>query len=200
MKFRLLSACFCLIVIVANLISAHMVPLPWSGISVPAGLFIYPLTFLLSDLVTELFGVKLAKRMLYLSLSLNALSLIVIETLLFFSHASTHLELGALRIFASLVAYFVSQMVDIQLYAWIKSLTGERFLWLRNNASTCASQLVDTILIDLIYLYGGLGMPWEQVLPIMLFSYLYKAFFSVTSTPLFYLCVFWFKRPKTLPY
>lgn len=192
--YQILTASFCLIVIISNIISVQMVPLPYAGFSIPAGLFIYPLTFLLSDLVTERFGAKPAKQMVYLALAINVLSLGVIEALLLLLAKSEALHallgLSGLRIFASLFAYFVSQIVDIQLYAWIKRWTNGRFLWLRNNGSTCTSQVVDTLLIDIIYLYWGLGMSMEQVMPIMLFSYAYKAFFSVATTPLFYLCVF----------
>ena len=99
------------------------------------------------------------------------------------------LGLSGLRIFSSLASFLAAQIVDIQLYAIIKRLTGPKWLWLRNNGSTLASQLVDTIMIDIIYLYWGLGMSFTEVMPIMLFSYFYKAFFSIATTPLFYFLV-----------
>ena len=100
------------------------------------------------------------------------------------------LGLSGLRIFSSLTAYTIAQLADIQLYALIKKWTGPRFLWLRNNGSTCISQMIDTVVVDIIFLYWGLNMGMEQVLPIMIFSYAYKALFSVAATPLFYFCVF----------
>jgi queuosine precursor transporter len=72
-------------------------------------------------------------------------------------------------------------------------LTGPGFLWLRNNGATCASQLIDTVLIDLIYLYWGLEMGLSEVIPIMAVSFCYKALFSILNTPLFYGAVFLMK-------
>jgi uncharacterized integral membrane protein (TIGR00697 family) len=155
---------------------------------------------LLSDLVTEFFGARKAKLMVYIALGMNLLSLGIIQLALLLPEGDTEqaafqavLGLSGWRIFSSLTAYLISQIVDIQLYAWIKNLTGIRFLWLRNNGSTCVSQLLDTLIIDILYLYLALGMGLTQVFPIMLVSYAYKAFFSIANTPIFYLCVYLIK-------
>lgn len=153
---------------------------------------------MLSDLVTEIFGAKKAKLMVYIALAMSLLSFGMIQVALIFPGSSideqiafqTVLGLSGLRIFSSLISYVTSQLVDIQLYALIKRWTGPNFLWVRNNGSTCASQIVDTAMIDLIFLWWGLGMPMVEVMPIMLFSYAYKAIFSVACTPLFYFLVF----------
>lgn len=202
--YQIVSAAFCVIVVVSNIISAKMVTLTFffgDSFNVPAGLITYPLTFLLSDLVTEVFGAKKAKLMVYIAFTMSLLSYAIIQAALFLPPHSGYndafgeiLGTSTLRIFSSLTAYLVSQVVDIQVYAWIKSLTGVRLLWLRNNASTCISQLVDTLLIDLIFLYWGLGMAMGDVIPIILFSFAYKACFSVANTPLFYLCLFLVKK------
>jgi uncharacterized integral membrane protein (TIGR00697 family) len=184
----------------SNLISAKMIKLPYFELILPAGLITYPFTFLLSDLVTEFFGARKAKLMVYIALGMNLLSLGIIQLALLLPEGDTEqaafqavLGLSGWRIFSSLTAYLISQIVDIQLYAWIKNLTGIRFLWLRNNGSTCVSQLLDTLIIDILYLYLALGMGLTQVFPIMLVSYAYKAFFSIANTPIFYLCVYLIK-------
>ena len=158
-----------------------MVILPFLAISIPAGLVTYPLTFLLSDLVTEIYGAKMAKMMVYIALGMNLLSFGIIQLGILLPTAGIEeqkafdgvLGLSGLRIFSSLISYLTSQLVDIKLYAAIKRWTGSKFLWLRNNASTCISQLVDTVMIDLIFLWWGLGMNMVEILPIMIFSYLY---------------------------
>ena len=172
--------------------------LPWLHFSIPAGLITYPLTFLLTDLVTEVFGAKKARLMIYIALGMNLLSLGMIQLSLSLPTREAAeqtafeavLGLSGIRILSSLISYAIAQLVDVQLYALIKRWTGPKWLWLRNNGSTCASQLVDTILIDLLFLWWGLGMSMAEVFPIMMFSYLYKAFFSFACTPLFYLLVF----------
>lgn len=196
--FSVISTSFCVIVILSNVFSTKMVVLPWIKLCVPTGLMIYPLTFLISDLVTEIFGAKRARLMIYMAIGMNLLSLGIIQIVLHLAAKmaeeqlvfQTVLSFCSIRFFSSLTAYAVSQVVDVQLYAAIKRWTGSKWLWLRNNGSTAISQLIDTIIIDLLFLWWGLGMSITDVFPVMLFSYLYKAIFSFVCTPLFYLLVF----------
>lgn len=196
--YQTICSSFSVIVVISNILSAKMIMLPLFLLNVPAGLIIYPITFLLSDLVTEIFGAKKAKQMVYIALAMSLLSFAVIQMGLILpgtdleEHKAFQAILGltGLRVFSSLISYLTSQVVDIQLYAAIKQWTGSKFLWLRNNGSTCVSQIVDTVMIDLIFLWWGLGMTMAEVFPIMVFSYLYKACFSIACTPLFYILVF----------
>lgn len=197
--YQIICAAFCVIVVISNIISAKMVQVPFlDNFSIPVGLITYPLTFLLSDFVTEMYDAKRAKLMVYIALGMNLLGFAIIQAALLLP-AMTEAEgmafkaimgLSGLRIFSSLLSYVVSQVADIQIYAWIKKCTGPRFLWFRNNASTCISQIIDTILIDIVYLWWGLGMEMAHVWPIMLFSFSYKIFFSVANTPVFYLMIY----------
>lgn len=195
MLYQVICTCFCSIALLSNILSAKMVLLPLINLAIPAGLICYPLTFLLSDLVTEIFGAQRAKLMVYIALGVSLFSFCLIELALSLpsiridSFQAT-LELSGLRIFSSLTSYIASQIAGIRLYAAIKRRTGEKWLWLRNNGSMFASQIIDTVMIDLLFLWWGLGMTLTQVAPIMLFSYAYKAFFSAACTPLFYLLVF----------
>jgi hypothetical protein len=182
-----------------------MVVLPFfESMAVPAGLMTYPLTFLLSDLVTEIYGAAKARWMVYLALGMNLLALGILKLALMLPNASLSAEiafqaifgLGGIRIFASLTAYLIAQIADIQIYAWIKKWTGPQFLWLRNNASILISQLIDTILIDLIFLYWGMGMAFQEVFYIMCISYAYKALFSFINTPLLYLSLYSLEKTK----
>ncbi len=191
--YHVISAIFCVVLVVSNIISAKLIELPWFTLSIPAGLVTYPLTFLLSNLVTEIFGKKKARFMVYTALAMNGLSFAIIQVALLLPSQTGEkafqdvLGLSGLRIFASMTAYLGAQLVDIQLFAAIKHWTKDRFLWLRNNGSTWVSQLVDTAIIDLIFLYWGLGMEMAQVMPIMAISFGYKGIISVINTPLLYL-------------
>lgn len=196
-SLRIISAAFCVIIVVSNMISAKMVKLPFlHDFFIPAGLIIYPFTFLLSNLVTEIYGKKQAELMVYIAFGMNVLTFGIIQIALMLPAGTMEeqkafqavMGLGGLRIFSSLAAYMIAQLVEIQLYALLKRWTG--FLWLRNNGSTWVSQMIDTVVIDMIFLFWGLDIGINQVVTIMLFSYLYKALFSVAATPLLYLCVF----------
>lgn len=197
--YQVLSASFCVIVVLSNIISAKLIQVPFmGGFVIPAGLITYPLTFLISDFVTEIYDAQKAKLMVYIALGMNVLGYAIIQATLILPGTSDPeqlmfgavMGLSGLRIFSSLLAYFVSQIADIQLYAWIKKWTGVRYLWLRNNASTCISQILDTLIIDIVYLYWGLAMPFADVWPVMCFSFAYKTFFSVANTPLFYFLIY----------
>lgn len=200
--YQIISATFCVLVVMSNIISTKMIKLPFlDNFSVPAGLLLYPLTFLIADLVTEIYGLQKAKLMVYIGLGMNFLSFCMIQLVLllpssFEGQTAFHSVLGfsGWRILSSLIAYIIAQLVDIQLYSLIKNWTGSRFLWLRNNGSTCLSQIVDTLIVDILYFYWGLAMPFHEVMMIMLFSYTYKTAFSIANTPLFYLSVFIVKK------
>lgn len=170
--YQVISAVFCVIAILSNIISAKMISIPFfHDYSIPAGLITYPITFLLANLVTEFYGKNFAKLMIYIALGMNLLSFGIIQLALILpAQSMTNQEsfqaimgLGGLRFFSSLTAYILAQIVDIKLYSLIKRMTGSRFLWLRNNLSTWTSQIIDTFVIDLIFLYWGLGMGFKQV-------------------------------------
>ncbi len=201
--FQVCCATFCVIVVLSNIISAKMWSVPFfQDFAIPAGLLTYPLTFLISDLVTEIYGAKRAKAMVYIAFAMSILSYVILRVILSLpSNSQAEAEafnlilgLQGWVITASLTAYIAAQLIDIWLYAKIKYWTEGKHLWLRNNGSTWTSQMVDTLLVNTIYLHFGLEMGFSQIVPIMLFSYLYKSFFSVINTPFFYLFVYLFKN------
>ena len=110
--YQWVCASFSVIVVVSNILSAKMVMLPFLALSIPAGLITYPLTFLLSDLVTEIFGAKRAKLMVYIALAMSLLSFCMIQIGLtlptdgFDDQKAFQAVLGlsGLRIFSSLIS------------------------------------------------------------------------------------------------
>lgn len=190
-----LVTCFAVVVIVSNILSAKMLDVPFVGSMIPAGGITYPFSFLISNLMTELFGVKKARYMVYICFAASFLSFLMIGAVLLLPGRQTvenqafHITLGlsALRFFSSMLAYVVSQIADIQVYAFIKKLTGGRRLWMCSNGSTIFSQLIDTLILDILFLYFGLGMRIQEVIGVMAISIGYKTVCSIAMTPLFYL-------------
>ncbi len=193
-----LAIIFCTLVVVSNMITLKLFKAPFfEGFALPAGLITYPLSFIISDLVTEIFGERKAKLMVCLGLAMNFLALILIQFAILlpiydpvnqqiFSNA---FELSTATVLGSMTAYITAQLVDIKIFGWIKKRTKEKHLWLRNNASTLISQFIDSIIVDTIIFYFGFGFSLEYVSQIIFISYAYKAFFSIANTPLFYLAV-----------
>lgn len=184
-----------------------MILLPcFHNFSIPAGLITYPLTFFISDFITEIYGTKKAKEMVHHAFGMSIVAYLIIKIALILpsptlenqSHFEEILGLNGIILVASLTAYITSQTIDIYLYSAIKKWTGPNYLWVRNNGSTLIAQLIDTTIVNLIYLKGGVGMNMTQVFPIMAFSYVYKCTFSIVLTPLFYFLIFLFKNRKVM--
>lgn len=201
-----ISTAFSLLIVLSNIISVKLVRVPYfQEFGIPAGLLTYPLTYLLANLVTEIYGTKEARCMVYMAIVMNLLSFGVIELARILPASQEEqqasftaiLGMSSLRIFCSITATAVAQIADIHLYSFIKRWTGSSYL-LRNNGAACTSLLVDTVILDLLYFYWGLGMEMQAVMPILCISYAYKILFSIANTPLYYLLLFALRRQPSM--
>jgi uncharacterized integral membrane protein (TIGR00697 family) len=93
---------------------------------------------------------------------------------------------GMWIILGSLVAFLVSQIVDVTIFHKIKKITGEKWVWLRATGSTVISQLVDSFVVLFIAFKIGNGWSWQLVLAICLVNYTYKFIMAVVLTPFIY--------------
>ena len=171
--------------------------------SVPAGVVAYPFTFLATDLISELFGRKRAQMLVWVGFGMNIFMLLLMSINHWLPNSAG--VSGGLDLFegvyqfmvgntiASMIAYLIAQSVDVRLYHFWKRLTKGKHLWLRNNASTTVSQLVDsTAIITILYLAGNLDDAIDNagaVIILILNSYLFKFFFALFDTPLMYIGV-----------
>jgi hypothetical protein len=103
--------------------------------------------------------------------------------------STPHILLGA-----SMTAYLVAQLFDVRLYHFWWGITKGRHLWLRNNGSTAISQLVDTIIVNGIFLRWGLHMEWPVIWQIIAQIYVVKLAMAIVDTPLIYLGRFGLRR------
>ncbi len=176
--------------------------------SVPVGVLAYPFTFLATDLISELFGRKKAQLVVWVGFFMNFFMLFLMSVGHWFPNTGG--VSGGIQLFegvyefmvgntiASMIAYLTAQTVDVRLFHFWKNLTGGKHLWLRNNASTMFSQLVDsTAILSILYLAGNLGDNVNSVATLIILivnSYLFKFFFALFDTPLFYLGVRFLKH------
>jgi uncharacterized integral membrane protein (TIGR00697 family) len=180
--------------VVANIVSAKVIDL-W-GMILPAAVIGYPLTYLLTDAISELYGEKRAKQVVYAGFFANVLMLVFVQATIalpaasFWPHQESYASImsSSLRIvIASLLSYFVAQMADVKLFHWIRRKTDGKHFWLRKNGSTAVSQLLDTVIFITIAFYGT--MPTAALLQMIVFQYLVKTAIAVIDTPLSYLLV-----------
>ena len=173
------------------------------------GNVIYGTTFLSTDILSENYGKKEAKKAVYIGFFiLIALTTIMQLTLYFIPHESDFASPSLETIFgfmpriviASLTAYLVSQLHDVWAFNFWRNKFKGRHLWLRNNFSTMTSQLVDNVIFTLIAFVGFFGLfGWEQVFEwsilfqIFFVSYIMKWVVAAIDTPFVYLAK-WFKN------
>lgn len=189
------------------------------GTEVPFIFFIgvlpYPITFLATDLISELYGKKRATIVVWTGLLLNLWVIFILwlggvlppqpeiqpstglpaETAQDFAFFKIRqLTFGATA--ASMIAYLTAQMVDVNVFHFLKKLTKGRHLWLRNNGSTTVSQLVDSISVVLITHFYAHALPledgesvWRQIIIIILSSYIFKFTAALVDTVPFYVGV-----------
>jgi len=160
-KLMLLLGIFAGLLVGMNLLGGKITTL--FGVSVSVGIFMVPLTFLITDVVAEVYGKKMARN--FVVIGTGVLVMILIYTAIFVllgpheRYAETNdayvtIFGASLRItIASLVAFFLSQLHDVWAFDFWKEKTHGRFLWLRNNASTWVSQAIDTFLFMMIAFY-----------------------------------------------
>lgn len=176
--------------------------------SVPVGVIAYPFTFLATDLVSELFGRKKAQLMVWVGFAMNVFMLFIMTVNHWLPNSAG--VSGGISLFegvyefmigntiGSMIAYLVAQSVDVRLFHFWKNLTNGKHLWLRNNASTMVSQLVDsTAILTILYMAGNLGDNITTVgalIILILNSYLFKFFFALFDTPLFYIGVKYLRK------
>lgn len=210
--YVVLVALFCLDIVLSNIIAIKLFHVPLSAdFALSCGLLTYPFTFLLGDLVTELFGAPKARFMIYLGFAMTLLSHSMLSLAVWlpphnawvssynpfgytniadYQHAfSSIFGLNGLAVTGSLTAYSIAQLLDISLYSRIRKATQGRHLWLRNNVAILISQAVDTALVVSILLYFGLRLDASSCLSIGLLSYGVKVLFAIAGTPLLYLAV-----------
>lgn len=182
------------------------------SISLTCGVLLWPLEFVLTDIVNEYYGPKAVKR-----ISLIAVALISYAFVMFYaaitippapfwitSHAisdnlpdmqnafSGIFGQGMRIIIGSLVAFFVSQLVDVTIFHKIKKITGEKKVWLRSTGSTLVSQIIDSYIV-LFIAFSGI-FTWQQILAIGVVNYIYKASMAILLTPVIYLSEHWIEN------
>lgn len=173
------------------------------------GILPYPLTFLITDIVSEIYGRKKASQMVLAGVVASLFSLIILGLADFLpatqeSPLSDELfkqvfSASPLAVIASMTAYLSAQTWDIYFFHYLKKLTKGRFLWIRNNISTLTSQFADTaVVITLLSAFGIL--PWKITWGLIVSGFIFKVMIAIIDTPLIYVIVFWYRRKYQMGY
>ena len=189
-NLMLLNGIFIATLIIANIVSAKVVSF-W-GLVIPAAIVAYPLTFLMTDVIGEIWGKEEANRTVKLGLICQLLSLILIGLAIALPvapFADNQAEFQSIMgqsfrvVGASLVAYMLAQFNDVLIFHKLKEKTNGKHKWLRNNLSTMTSQLLDTAIFITIAFIGTVPNIWVMIAS----QYLIKFIYALIDTPFFYL-------------
>ena len=195
-NLMLVNAIFITSLLVANVVSSKIVSF-WR-LTVPAAIVAYPLTFLMTDVIGEIWGKEEANKTVKLGFICQMVSLVLIGGAILLPvapFADNQAQFTAILgssfrvVFASMVGYLVSQSWDVWIFhkvrdAYIKkhgSTKGGRWIW--NNASTMTSQIIDTAIFITIAFIGVVPNIWTMILS----QYLVKFVYALLDTPFFYL-------------
>ena len=170
-----------------------------------AGVMLWPVVFVMTDIINEYYGPKAVRRISYIAVALISYAFVMFYFAMGVPPADFWYGTGVADgipdmskafngvfgqgmwiIFGSLVAFLVSQVVDVTIFHKIKKVTGEKRIWLRATGSTLVSQLVDSFIVLFIAFKIGKGWSWQLVLAICLVNYIYKFTMAILLTPLIY--------------
>lgn len=172
--------------------------------SLAVGVLPYPITFLCTDFISELYGRERANRVVWVGLLLNIWILFIFwlggilnPPISLNEFGKIPLEVNGNQVvmpndylfyelrsltfsatFASMIAYLAAQFCDVHIFHWLKKKTNGSKLWLRNNVSTLISQLVDSVAVILITHFLASGIPLNNTLPVseQLFYFILSAY------------------------
>lgn len=194
-------------------------PLQWNilgntfSFNLTAGVLLWPIVFIMTDIINEYYGMRGVKFLSYLAAGLIAYAFIMFQGAIHLQPAGfwvgnyeaagiTNADSAFKVIFgqsswiiiASLIAFLVGQILDVFIFHKIKKITGEKKLWLRATGSTVISQFVDSFVVLFIAFYvgprlsPGQGQPWSLglVMSICIGNYIYKFLVAVILTPVIY--------------
>ena len=214
--FVFLAGLFITNAVTAELISNKLIEIPFSfdlfgnqfGPFVTiVGILPWPVVFLLTDLLNEFYGYKAVRKLSWITAILIAYCFLIVGLSMnipaveipgsnLSDDAAFNKVFGQAQmvIVGSICAFLVSQILDASLFSWIKSKTGERFIWLRSTGSTLISQLIDSYIV----LYIGFVLPgtlsFNDFMTIAPTNYVLKIVIAILLTPLIYLGHFIIRR------
>ncbi len=204
--YLLLAGIFIALLVACNLIFQKFFvwePFGFFRFEISVGLIPYPLTFLVTDLISEIYGKKKANQVVMVGLitTIIVMGVVMLATEVPATAWSPInngefqkvFGLTGVAVSASMFAYLFAQFIDIKVFHFLKNLTKGKHLWLRNNFSTITSQFVDTNVVLLLMCSLG-AIQWNLFGQLLLSGFLFKIIVALLDTPLFYLFTYLFKK------
>lgn len=201
--YLVLLGLFTTCLLVSNVIAGRLIEI--GGIVLPSAVILFPVTYILGDVFTEVYGFRKTRLVIWVGFAANLLMSAVFLLALalpapgFFTAKeayATVLGLAPRMVLASLLAYWLGEFGNSITLSLLKKATKGRFLWTRTISSTVVGQALDTGVFILVGFVGS--MSWAALLGMMLAQYLFKVLYEVVCTPLTYAVVGAIKRRERI--
>ncbi len=204
--YLILAAMFIAALVGSNLIFQKFFSWDFFGIKtfeLSVGILAYPVTFLITDIISEIYGAKRANRVVFSGIAASFFMTFIVYLADVMPAASwstindetfhSVFGLSGVAVSASMMAYLCAQFVDIQLFHFWKRLTKGKMLWLRNNFSTFLSQIVDTSLVLGLLCWFEV-ISWDLYWLLLFDGVLFKIIIAALDTPLLYLSTYFIRK------
>jgi uncharacterized integral membrane protein (TIGR00697 family) len=189
------------ILIVSNIASTKLFDFFGTGLVWDGGVILFPLAYVLSDVVTEIYGFRTARRITWVTFAMNLIAVLALWIVQLLppgsgweNQAAYEAVIGFMPriVFGSLIAYALGQILNSFIFAKIKAKTEGKRFWLRAIASDLAGNLIDTIIFTTIAFYGTIS--FDQYIGLIIIAYVSKTIFGVVLTPVTYLSAKYLKK------
>jgi len=198
-----LTSLFVTCLLISNIIASKLMQV--GGIVLPSAVILFPVTYILADVFTEVYGFKKTRMVIWIGFAANAFMSLVFLIVIALPHPSFFANQAAYAtvlgstprvLAASLAGYWAGEFSNSIVLSVLKKATKGRYLWTRTISSTIVGEGLDTILFISIAFVGT--MPSPALLQMMLAQYLFKVSYEVVCTPLTYLVVGFIKRKEQI--
>lgn len=202
-RFLVVAGVFITCLIVANIIAVKLISI--GGLILPAAIIIFPVSYIFGDILTEVYGYRLARRVIWLGFLCNLLAVLAIWLAGLLPPAQvwgsqqayeTILGYAPRLLVASFAAYLVGEFANSFVLAKMKIATKGRWLWARTIGSTIVGQGLDAVVFILVAFAGT--QPWGVIDTIIVTHWLVKTGYEAVATPFTYAVVGYLKKQENI--
>lgn len=197
--FVCIVALFVTLLLTANIVAVKLLAFPF-GLIAPAGILVFPLSYLFGDVLAEVYGYRTTQRVILLGFACNLVMVAVfllaglLPSASFWTLQASYMAILGFTprlLVASFVAYLVGQHINAFVMVRMKQVTQGKWLWLRAYTSTFLGEGLDTLLFITIAFYG---VPSQTLTSLILTQWLLKVGYELLATPLTYAAVSWLRQ------
>ena len=202
--FVILAVLFTVSLIVSNIIAGKLWQAPF-GIVLTCGVFLFPIVYIIGDVVPECYGLSTARKVIFLGFAMNLYAVVFFYLTIkaayppFFQGQeafNTVLGFTPRLLIASFIAYLIGTNANAWILVLVKKWTESKWLWVRTISSTIVGESLDSLFFITIAFYGIL--PNEALAPMIFYQASFKILYEAAATPLTYLVVGWVKKQESI--